>query len=146
VIIIQTFLPYEDFEETAKCLDYRRLGKQRIEAKQIINLLEKHDRGEDISKEPWGNHPAVKMWMGCTLALKIYYNAIVQEWIDRGYKNTLSLYHIERGQCYRIPDVMGNQEFHDSHRSNLLRKDKEFYSKYGWNVPDDLKYIWRVKK
>ena len=28
---MQTFLPYKDFGKTAKCLDYRRLGKQRVE-------------------------------------------------------------------------------------------------------------------
>ena len=55
---MQTFLPYESFEETAKCLDYRRLGKQRIEAYQIIDLLEQENAGIDISFLPWGNHPA----------------------------------------------------------------------------------------
>jgi hypothetical protein len=37
---LQTFLPYADFVKTAKCLDYRRLGKQRVEAFQILNILE----------------------------------------------------------------------------------------------------------
>lgn len=33
---MQTFLPYGSFIESAKCLDYGRLGKHRVEAKQII--------------------------------------------------------------------------------------------------------------
>ena len=37
---MQTFLPYESFEESAKVLDYRRLGKQRVEGMQIINAIE----------------------------------------------------------------------------------------------------------
>jgi hypothetical protein len=35
---MQTFLPYASFEETAHILDYRRLGKQRVEGWQIIPL------------------------------------------------------------------------------------------------------------
>lgn len=38
-----TFLPYSDFQQSAQVLDRQRLGKQRLEAKQIleINLLVK---------------------------------------------------------------------------------------------------------
>ena len=36
---MQTFLPYKSFENSVKSLDYRRLGKQRVEAKQILNVL-----------------------------------------------------------------------------------------------------------
>jgi len=157
---MQTFLPYADFKKSAECLDYRRLGKQRVEAMQIINLLEKHDAGEDISKLPWGNHPAVKMWIGCTYSLKMYYNYILKEWIDRGYKNNMEYYTDIKGlenyksydgkrqfpkhiQAVELPNWFGRKDFHDAHKSNLLRKDKEFYGKYNWDVPDDLPYVWR---
>ena len=32
---MQTFLPSPRFAESARCLDSARLGKQRVEAKQI---------------------------------------------------------------------------------------------------------------
>lgn len=35
---MNTFLPYPSFDESAKCLDYKRLGKQRVEAKQILEI------------------------------------------------------------------------------------------------------------
>ena len=54
---MQTFLPYPDFQKTAQCLDNKRLGKQRVEARQIISTLEGKSNG-------WRNHPAVKMWKG----------------------------------------------------------------------------------
>jgi hypothetical protein len=79
---MQTFLPYRDFEETARCLDYRRLGKQRVECKQILSAI----RGETNA---WANHPAVKMWKDHVDTLKHYYNVILQEWINRGYKNNM---------------------------------------------------------
>jgi len=144
---MQTFLPYADFKKSAECLDYRRLGKQRVEAKQIIDLLEKHDAGEDISKLPWGNHPAVRMWIGYTLALKDYYNTIVREWISRGYKNNMKLYDITLAEevvlITEYPQWFDNPDFHDAHKSNLLRKDYEYYKKFGWDVPLDLKYLWK---
>ena len=40
------------------------------------------------------------------------------------------------------PKWLGNKKFHASHRSNLLRKDREWYSQFGWTEPDDLPYIW----
>jgi hypothetical protein len=38
--MVNTFLVDEDFRESAKKLDNRRLGKQRVEAYQILNLIE----------------------------------------------------------------------------------------------------------
>jgi len=36
---MQTFLPYPDFEASLRALDYRRLGKQRLEALQLIRAI-----------------------------------------------------------------------------------------------------------
>jgi len=36
---VQTFPPFADFEETARSLDTRRLGKQRVETLQILRAL-----------------------------------------------------------------------------------------------------------
>jgi len=147
---MQTFLPYADFQKSAKCLDYRRLGKQRVEAKQIINLLEQYDNGKDISKLGWGNHPAVNMWKGHTYLLMAYYNEILDEWIRRGYKNNMKHYEIPilddwlgSNVTYEQPSWRFRKDFHDSHKSNLLRKDKEYYGKFNWGVPDNLPYVWR---
>lgn len=54
---MQTFLPYPSFRESAKCLDNKRLGKQRVECIQIIKAINNPKYG-------WQNHPAVKMWRG----------------------------------------------------------------------------------
>jgi len=137
---MQTFMPYADFKKIAECLDYRRLGKQRVEARQIIDILEKYDIGEDISKLPWGNHPAVRMWVGYTDKLKLYYNHIVREWISRGYKNNMEFYNVVLDSP--LPPWFGRKDFHNAHKSKLLQKDYEFYKKYNWNVPLDLEYKW----
>lgn len=36
---MQTFLPFSDFKKSAESLDYRRLGKQRVECLQILAAL-----------------------------------------------------------------------------------------------------------
>jgi hypothetical protein len=119
---MQTFLPHKIFHISAEMLDYRRLGKQRVEAKQILNALD-----PEYNKKGWKTHPAVLMWKGYEEALKYYANCMIKEWIKRGYNNTMELYTID-SKKYELPPWMGNEEFHKSHRMNLLRKDYDFYS------------------
>jgi hypothetical protein len=132
---MQTFLPYADFQKTAKTLDYRRLGKQRVEAFQILKVLS----GKSTSKG-WINHPTVKMWRGYEIALRMYLRVIILEWIGRGYKNSMDIPVEEL--VYDLPFWIGNEDFHASHRSNLKRKNPEFYKKF--SEPDNLPYIWPV--
>jgi len=138
---MQTFLPYANFEKSARCLDYRRLGKQRIEAKQLLMILLGESKGTG-----WSNHPACKMWKGYPGALALYGYTICAEWRRRGYKDTLLEYFLEHIDTNinktSYPPWVGNRKFHRSHKSNLLRKDKLYYSKYKWNVPDNLEYVW----
>lgn len=117
-------------------LDWKRCGKQRVEARQIYNILT-----NGTSKTGWRNHPAVKMWRGYEDALAWYHNTMIVEWIARGYKNTMPLIDID-WDALRLPPFVGVHRFHASHRSNLLRKDYEYYSRFGWDEPADLPYVW----
>jgi hypothetical protein len=132
---MQTFLPYSDFADCAVVLDDKRAGKQRVEAMQILNIL--CDRTQT---KGWRNHPAVLMWKGYENALKLYYNTMLTEWINRGFVNNMPFEKIE-GEVV-MPPFIGDYAFHVSHRSNLLRKDEDYYSNFEWDVPDYLPYIW----
>ena len=140
---MNTFLPYPDFVKSAQCLDYRRLGKQRVEAWQIYLALTKENSG-------WQNHPIVKMWKGYEHSLLTYGIIICEEWRERGYKDSLwnkfmeEIYQREiiKKEEYILPKWLGNRKFHSAMRSNLLRKDKEYYSKFGWKEKDNLPYHW----
>lgn len=136
---MQTFMPLPNMKNSLKSLDSRRLGKQRVEAYQILNVL----LGRTQTKG-WRNHPAVKMWEGYENALKLYFNKAVKLWIAKGYKNTMKFEVIE-GKII-LPKWFGNEKFHASHRSNLLRKDYVYYSKLGWNESPDLEYFWPSKE
>ena len=137
---MQTFLPYKDFTLSAQCLDYRRLGKQRVEALQIFNALTGVPTKSGREYKGWKNHPAVTMWQGYEEALLLYKNKMIEEWILRGYNNTMK--HIVHIKDFKIPEWVGDERIHKSHRSNLLRKDFRFYSKYGWNEPTNIEYYW----
>ena len=131
---MQTFLPYESFTKTAQVLDWRRLGKQRVEGMQIIKAI------ENPNPQGWKNHPIVKMWTPYVPALKQYTNIIITEWIARGYNNNM-LHEVIDGDI-EYPHWLGNDLFHSSHRANLLRKDSEFYSKYMWTEDCTNPYCW----
>lgn len=130
---MQTFLPYADFEKSVGCLDRARLGKQRVEAVQILRALRGETRG-------WVNHPATRMWRGYEGALGNYLRMCIVEWVARGYKNTIKMPPLTVCPC--LPPWFGYDALHASHRSNLLRKDAAHYGRYGWDEPPDLPYYW----
>lgn len=137
---MQTFLPYKDFERSAKVLDYRRLGKQRVETKQLLNIL----LGE-TTKLGWRNHPAALMWQGHEGALARYGFEMSKEWILRGYNDSLLDFFAERATDIKAPYWNSSRKFHRSHQSNLLRKDFNYYSRFFKNVPSNLEYEWPSK-
>lgn len=137
---MQTFLPYPDFKQSAQVLDWKRLGKQRVEGMQLLKAITGEKKLDGNSYKGWVNHPATKMWSLYPDALKIYTNEMINEWIRRGYKNNMKLYKVP--QTCIMPVWLGNVSLHASHRSNLLRKDFDYYSQYGWREQNDLPYVW----
>ena len=132
---MQTFLPYKDFQKSLEVLDYRRLGKQRVEAMQILNILR-----ERTERPGWRNHPIVRMWDGYDNALAKYHNLCILEWVRQGYNNNMKFEEITGDIVY--PHWLGNEKFHSSHRANLLRKDYKYYSQFGWKENSELPYVW----
>lgn len=163
---MNTFLPYSDIVKSIKCLDSKRLGKQRVEAMQILKALSKgpfiidYQTNTIIKQTPWYNHPAVKMWQGYELCLETYMNCCIFEWISRGFKNTMLIcWSVEHKYYYSkklielmfdldipYPSWWGNKSFHNSHKSNLIRKFSEHYKQFNWNVPNNLPYVWPKAK
>ena len=136
---MQSFLPYPSFQASAEILDFRRLGKMRVEAWQIYEIL-------NGKKSRWANHPAVKMWRGYPMALLKYGETMCAEWIKRGYKDTMRerfvAAYIMREYFMSMPPWIGREDFHLSHRSNLCRKDEAYYGRIFGDIPNNLPYIW----
>lgn len=137
---MQTFLPDQNWHISARLLDDKRLGKQRVEALQILNALQGKSKG-------WRNHPAVLMWYGYEEALKVYHDIMVQQWVARGFKNNMPLLTSNQYALHALlPHWTWDERLHASHRSNLLRKDPKFYGVKGWAEGPDLPYFWPVTR
>jgi hypothetical protein len=149
---VQTFLPYSDFRRSAEVLDRRRLGKQRVECLQVL-------RGLTVPTYGWRHHPAVKMWRGHEEALARYTFTVCEVWSEGGGADTvagtmaaeltaLGLREVRSqpalAEAGALPPWLGEEEFHRSHRSSLLRKDPDHYGPVFADVPDDLPYVWPV--
>ena len=145
---MQTFLPYPSFGKSVEALDYRRLGKQRIEARQIYDLI------TGAKDNNWKNHPAVKMWVGYADALAAYHDICILEWTKRGYKNNMPmLFNDDMTRKYDMPWWFGNYNFHKAMRARLIEKDGSFYGgkfnqdtgfnggKYLWPVTETKKFV-----
>lgn len=140
---MQTFLPYEDFQETARVLDYRRLGKQRVETWQLLRAINGEAKG-------WANHPAARMWRGHEALLAMYGYMICSEWVRRGYNDSMTERIAEYFDIYGSPSEcprppwLGDPSFHLSHQSNLIRKFPEHYGPLFPGISDGIPYVWPV--
>jgi hypothetical protein len=148
---VQTFLPHADFHETAVALDPLRLGKQRVEAIQVLRALTVPGYG-------WRHHPAAAMWAGYEEALVRYGLEICEVWCAMGRQDTcqatlrhdlrratdLSVVRTQHdlAEAGELPPWLGDPDFHRSHRSALVRKLPAHYRPHFPDVPDDLPYVW----
>ena len=150
---MQTFLPYADFERSARALDRKRLGKQRVETIQVVRALTRSGYG-------WAHHPAVLMWRGFEEALGRYGFACCQAWLELGFDDTCALTiatdlrsagvetvrtQPELAAADALPPWLGDEAVHRSHQSALVRKDQDHYRPLFPDIPDDLPYMWPVR-
>ena len=134
---MQTFLPYTNFIKVARTLDPKRLGKQRVEAKQILDILE--GRNPDSR---WRHHVAVRMWKGYEQALRSYYNTMIIVWEHKGNKNNMPILPVNN---VVYPPWLYDKRLPLSHRGNLLRKNPEYYGEFEWKDADPTApYFWPV--
>lgn len=146
---MQTFLPMISYKEAVEAIDDLRLNKQILEVTQMANAIMDPSAG-------YRNHPAVIMWSGNVLSLLTYGIYAAREWEERGRKNpgerANALYsrqvaiaaHLgpkRAGKAHQKPVWIGDTDFHESHRSNLIRKD-ERYGEVWPGTPVDMPYLW----
>lgn len=139
---MQTFMTHDNYVDTAKALDNKRLGKQRVEAYQILKAL----RGDYNDTGAWVNHPATVMWRGHEADLALYGLTISIEFYERGFDgwNMCEIFNdlnaqLTRAKAGKYPWWVNNELLHYTHQSNLVRKDADYYD---FQVPDNIPYVW----
>ena len=148
---MQTFLPYPDFADSVAVLDTKRLGKQRVEALQVLRALTRTTYG-------WKRHPAVRMWVGYAEGVGTYGIASCLEWVARGGADTVAgtigvdlaeagLPSVPRTQreltrAGALPEWIGDERVHASHRAALVRKDPAYYGALFPDADPELPYFW----
>lgn len=134
---MQTFLPFENFEACARCLDNRRLSKQIVECQQIL------------SHKGWDNHPAVKMWQGYDGLLKQYAYAMFQQFYYRfgnDHQSWTWISALDLAPTVYKPWWLGDERLHRSHRSRLWQKFPSYYKQFEADGRLDLPYFWPTKE
>jgi hypothetical protein len=216
--MVNTFLVCSDFEQSAKQLDNARLGKQRVEAVQIYDIIrhlhilsqlfnstlptnpylghewirsiakqynsmdsrllfrnnewswvpknikmiragsvkkttqiDKNNilqQGEDYISLGFVYHPAVLAWLCYKEALSYYINVHIDEWVNRGFTNTIAKYEVNPDNIVRPPWCY-DMFFHNRHKSNLLNKEITRNEKPWYTLKEDfvaigtsLEYFW----
>lgn len=151
---MQVFLPDRDFAKCAEVLDTKRLVKQLLEGRQILQTLSGESAG-------WKSHPAVKMFIGHEGVLYMYLSAIRDEMEKRGYKWENNWEVIQRVADTYFPNQESyilpwwfDDEYLDSvvitHRGRLYAKAPDLYPQYEleYNVHrdyvccDKCNYYW----
>lgn len=140
---MQTYLPYADFYETAHCLRDYDLTTQIEHTVIILSTLHELD-----GFDGYQTHRAVKMWREYDAQLSHYGLVMCEEAEKRGLEVS--------GQDERLAWHLGNiasvEDFEMSKppwmldrrmkrvettsRAVLLRRDRDFYKQYKWNVPE----------
>lgn len=142
---MQSFVTDSCLLTCVKNLDNKRLGKQRLEGLQMLNSIY-----SGSTRGLFHNH-CTKMWKNHPLALQAYINFCIQEWIFRGFKNTMKIFPEYSEQ---MPDWFYWKSLQRSHRANLLRKNLAFYKDKFIKTPQDYEilrpylycgYLWPTK-
>lgn len=135
-------MTHSNYVDTAKSLDNKRLGKQRVEAYQILKAI----RGDYGTNGAWVNHPATNMWRNHEYELALYGLTISVEFYERGHdgynmmmKFTDLCNELQSNNRKSYPWWVNNQLLLLTHQSNLVRKNPDHYE---FNVPNNIPYVW----
>ncbi|MGB9703890.1 MAG: pyrimidine dimer DNA glycosylase/endonuclease V [Pyrobaculum sp.] len=132
---MQIFRPYVDHRMSAAFLDDLRLGKQRVEAKQVIKVILRRLGLINDGRRGWWNHPIVLMYFNggepYIEDLVKYFDAVVGEWVARGRRSSLGLGDLAP-YLEKVWGASGTPITHIhevEYRRVLLLKDPCFYLK-----------------
>ncbi len=144
--MLRTWLPADTFIASATLLHDNEVYRIRQHVLFILNVLagrHQHMR----------HSPHVVMWRGAELQLVAYGTTMCREWRQRGHDDKLEAQIYAFGEeALRIgtltpqlngnkPWWLGNEGFHLSHRSGLVKINPEYYKTLWKDVSPDLPMV-----
>lgn len=144
------FLPYENFADCAKVLDDKRLTKQILECKQILNMIERQ-KSDSNYKNPYLHHPVVKHYSNQIHHIVEYALAMCREFRYRfGKPHTYHSYFAFR-MTIKLNEFVPLYASGSKHSANCIRETNAekvyelFKSKLNdkWNFDSSTKWTNR---
>jgi len=141
---MQTFITNSDSSLGVEALDNKRLNKQLLEARQILNILVSL-RNDPTATPAWRNHPAVKMWRGHEWQLFRYCTRVAIALQARGIQFTKNydaitalIDQVDPADTDSLPEWMADPVQLDkvitTHRSSLYHKDPVHYAQFKYEA------------
>ena len=151
--MLQTWLPYPSFRESAVVLSDSHLQQQRL---HVLELLEKfHTVEHSELPDGYGRHvftessPIMRMWKGYEVQLAEYGLEVCEEHAVRTRREDplygKIFFHLEaaigEGVDMGKPNWWGNADFHHGHQTALFVRDKRHYNQH-FKVDFQAQLIW----
>ena len=117
---------------TFEILDKRRLNKQKIECKQIMNAI-------DGISSAWKNHPIVKSYTPYRKWLDVYY-WLIEEYTSNN-SDLLMMLHYNKWLWENRP-IFHTEEYFNQMKRRLYTKDNKLYSLYSELGESDINWYY----
>ena len=130
--------------ETAEALDKRRLNKQIIECRQILNALN--------GNKAWSNHPCVLQYKGHKEWLELYTYCLEDYFTSKHYSDSSDMLYIAKEwseRAFEYKPKFHTEEYFNQMKRRLYTKDKLFYKQWAYlgESEDNWYFVdgaWRV--
>ena len=122
--------------ETAMALDSRRLNKQIIECRQILDALN--------GAKAWSNHPCVLQYRGYEEWLRLYKRCLesfveYEEYGTDGAKDNIRVYN---HTCFLMTPPFHTEEYFNQMKRRLYTKDPVHYAQWAQLGESDINWYW----
>lgn len=132
---MQVFIVGSPFE-TAIALDKRRLNKQIIECKQILDALD--------GAKAWRNHPCVLQYRGHKEWLRLYKRCLESfvEYEEFGTDMAKDNIRVYDHTCFLMTPPFHTEEYFDQMKRRLYTKMPEYYKQWAHLGESDINWYF----
>lgn len=154
---MHTYMPYEDFKETARVLTIHDLG---ISISSTVNILDcLHETVDDTEiLDTYRRLPVIRMWKDKEVILVQYGETLLEEWYGRPSHERMEIDFIGEEEALaqhmewatsgdysmETPRWKGDKIFHNAHRAELIRNDPLHYASIWPDLNLDQAMFWPV--